>query len=83
MAFTRPPQIRGVGRATGLGVGVAVGAEEAMKHTNVRICYGFFRTGFRYSDRRRYSGFLSRDLGIISLILMGSPDSLSTLLHAG
>jgi hypothetical protein len=64
------------------GSGGRGGAEEVTKHTNTNICCGFFRAGFRSSDRRRYSGFLSRDLGETALILMGSPDRLSTLLHA-
>jgi hypothetical protein len=37
----------------------------------VKICCGFFWTGFRSSDRRRYRGFLSWDLGVTLLIIMG------------
>ena len=37
---------------------------------NTKICCGFFRTGFRSSDRRQYCGTLLRDVIEISLIIM-------------
>jgi len=36
-----------------------------------KICCRFFRTGFRCSERRQYSGSLLRDMGIISLLIKG------------
>jgi hypothetical protein len=37
----------------------------------VKICCGFFRTGFHSSYRRQNCGFLLRDLGVTLLIIMG------------
>jgi hypothetical protein len=38
---------------------------------NIRIHCGFFRTGFRCSNRRQYSGSLLVDVGVTSLIIIG------------
>ena len=46
----------------------------APKQQDSKICFGFFWTGLRYSERKQYSGSESRDMGVTSLqIIGGSP----------
>jgi hypothetical protein len=46
-------------------------ARGSQTYVIVKICYGLIRTGFRSSFTRRYCEFLSWDLGVTLLIIMG------------
>jgi len=45
------------------------------KPHNTRIGSASFRTGFRSSDRRQSSGYVLRDMRVISIIIVDGPDN--------
>ena len=53
------------------GAQFPVSQESPPNVQNTKICWGFFRTGFRFSDRRKYFGSLFWDLGVTLLIIGG------------